>query len=101
MTHVELYRLGDGMNEELVGTISWDGQRLVPNPDTPQLREVLQEAVPVRVQGRNVAVRARDNPELWLENLHRLYHGSRFWASQVQGDASRPDASQAYPSQGA
>lgn len=77
MISVDFYRNGD----QKIGTLTWDGQRFTTDPpDSPRLKEVLQEPVYLPKGGGEVF--ANIDPEKFIRHLCWQYDGILFHASK-------------------
>lgn len=66
---VEVHTLKDG-EDELLGTLRWDGSAWHCEPDTPRLRRLLDEPVYDREKGEDVT---SADPERFLELMQFQY----------------------------
>jgi hypothetical protein len=84
MLTVEVHRTLDGGKDELVGTISLDGGKLVCKPDTPGLRAHLWPLA-VYVDGKPRKIDPVKEPRAWLENAHLEFRSPYLWMSKARG----------------
>ena len=96
---VRVFKLGSDFEAREVGRIESDGSAISFAPaDCPLLKFMAAEALTLPVGGKLRGVRAND-PDLFLDSLHKHYSGSYLWCSRPEAAVSEsaesrePDAS--------
>ncbi len=84
MQHVIVYSSKGKENEELC-RLSWDGERIVPEPDNDLAKNLLQSVI-VMPKGGSITAR-RGLP--FLENLHRMYSNPYLWVTPLQEEEAK------------
>lgn len=86
MVYVEVFGIGDRSDEGLVllGGIGWDGSRWVVEPEGSEIGHLLEQ--PVLGFGP-------DNPEAFLDALHRQYRSPHLRVGPVQSGQNMVDLS--------
>lgn len=74
---------GDGEQEAGILALR-DGQVVAEPSDSRLLKNILAEPIHVLIGEEERMIAADTEPELFLEQLPRAYHGSRLWAGKVE-----------------
>lgn len=81
---VRIYQL-KGMETEEAGTLELRNGQVVANPpESRLLTNMLREPIYTLIEGQERELTAQDDPKLFLDQLHRHYHGSRLWAGKAE-----------------
>ncbi len=97
MLAVDFYELDDKMNDIKAGTVIYDGQKIrVQGPRW--IKELLKDGIVVGMAETKTVERIKlDQPEKFLQNLHRQYNNAYLRASKARevgrGDNDKGTAS--------
>ena len=91
MLSVKFHMPTDSENDGAVGTISWDGEFRLDPSDSETLKTVLEEPIFMPIGGKLVNIKSDVDPVLFMQGLPLHYHGSAFWADQLEDDEEHPD----------
>ncbi len=88
---VTLYGLDNDANDIELGTIEWNGARWLLQPEGDSLLlQTLRDPIAIESASGFQPLRARDEPEEFLRQLHREFKSAYLRASKAVETSSRP-----------